>query len=92
MTPDPCALPLLNHSFDVHQHRQRHTARGKAAEQKVGARVARLRPPIDRPMDRHTCHQHGTQVKALKWHMVISVLESLRLLIKYHISSYMCPT
>lgn len=36
VAPDPRALPLLNHGFDVHQHGQRHAAGGKAAGQRAG--------------------------------------------------------
>lgn len=36
VTPHPSALPLFDHSFDVHQHWQGHTARSKAEEQSRG--------------------------------------------------------
>lgn len=36
VTPHPSALPLFDHSFDVHQHRQRHTARSEAEGQSRG--------------------------------------------------------
>lgn len=32
VTPYPSALPLLDHSFNVHQHWQRHAARSEAEE------------------------------------------------------------
>lgn len=54
VTPDACALPLLNHSLDVHQHGQRHTARGKAAEQRAGAAVTRTKKLADRQRRQHT--------------------------------------
>lgn len=44
MSPNPCALPQLNHVFDIHQHWQCHTARGEAAGQRAGAGVARPGP------------------------------------------------
>lgn len=55
VTPDPRALPLLHHSFDIHQHRQRHTARGEAAEQRAGAGETSLtKSPADRQKAQHT--------------------------------------
>lgn len=85
VTPHASALPLLDHSFDVHQHRQRHTAGSETEEQRAGAEAVGSQEPAHRTS---TLSQIGLET-ILKECEVRLVLESFNFNLCVQVCAYM---